>query len=462
MKEYVPAMPILRRHLPWFAAAILLLGLLAVLAVGSFWIKGFLQSDDFRHLVEEKTGAALQGDASYGPLSWQGSSVFSDQLKLAGDKASPVKGITANEIRAEVNWRAIWGGAWRVDEIKVGYLEGVFGLPGQADVSEPKLMTAPPQGLKSLLPRRFELGALNIAQARLGFGDVAGQGVISLRDSSLRVVPDGAGWLVTGARGTLSVPGFPELSVDGFRSRIQEEIFFLTAANFRLGETGKINASGEFGNGGKLLIDWQQIDIGRFLDEAWKSRLSGKISGDAAINWPSGAPSTHGVVGKFQLTDGLLQNLPLLDQIAAFTGAPQFRRMPLQQCAGNFTWSSGQLSLSNLVIESKGLMRVEGGCVISSDGKIQGLVRLGVTPQTLQWLPGSRERVFNTPKNGYLWTDVRIAGTVESPQEDLTTRLVNAAKNEVIQQGVNVLQSVPGPASEGARKALDILSPLIP
>lgn len=455
-------MPILRRHLPWLAGALLLLGLLAALAIGSFWVKGFLQSDDFRHLVEEKTGTALRGEAAYTPLSWQGASVFSDQLKLAGDKSSPVKGITANEIRAEVNWRAIWGGAWRVDEIKVGYLEGVFGQPEQGIAPEPALTAIAPSGLRGLLPRRFELGALNVTQARLGFGGVAGQGMISLRDASLRIVPDGVGWLVTGTRGLLSLPGFPEVNVDGFRSRIQEGIFFLTSANFRLGETGKINASGEFGKGGKLLLDWQQVDVGRFLDEAWKSRLSGRIAGDAAINWSSGDPSTRAVAGKFQLTDGLLQNLPLLDQIATFTGAPQFRRMPLQQFAGNFTWASGQLSLSNLVIESKGLMRMEGGCVISSDGKIQGLVRLGVTPQTLQWLPGSRERVFNTPKNGYLWTDVRIAGTIENPQEDLTARLVNAAKSEVIQQGINVLQSVPGPASEGAKKALDILSPLIP
>src|SRR5690606_18388541 len=105
---------------------------------------------------------------------------------------------------------------------------------------------------------------------------------------------------------------------------------------------------------------------------------------------------------------------------------------------------------TDLALESKGLMRVEGRCELAPDRALAGTLRVGVTPQTLQWLPGSRERVFTVAENGYLWTPVRLGGTWENPQEDLSARLAAAMKDEVIDQGRKVIDALPGPAREGA------------
>ncbi len=136
--------------------------------------------------------------------------------------------------------------------------------------------------------------------------------------------------------------------------------------------------------------------------------------------------------------------------------------MPLQEFSANYLWQAGNITLTNIVAESKGLLRVEGTCSIGADGAVAGTLRVGVTPQTLQWLPGSRERVFTLAQNGYLWTDVRLAGTTQSLQEDLSSRLANAMKDQVIQEGTRVLEVLPGPAKEGAKGVLDMLTPLIP
>ena len=446
----------------WISLGLVVVLVVVALVGMSVWIKGYLRSDAFRRLVAAKTGQALKVEATYSPFRWAGPSVFSDSLQGAGLDGGIVQNLQADQIRAEVNWRAIMDGSWKVDRIDVVNFVGTF-RPGSP--ATPVATTPPPpaaSGLMAWLPKRFELGQLNISTARLGFLDRTGKESASLDNSALRVRPDGSGWAIEGNGGSLRLGTLPVLSVTSFRSRLQGSVFFLTDSQLQLGESGKITASGEFASQSKMAVTWNQVNIEPFLDAAWKARLSGIVAGTANLEWPEAGLAAGKVSGTFHLSEGLVQNVQLLDQIASFTGAPQFRRMPLQEFSGNFTWQGGNLTLTNIVAESKGLLRVEGGCSIAADGAVAGTLRVGVTPQTLQWLPGSRERVFTTAQNGYLWTDVRLAGTTEKLSEDLSARLVNAMKNQVIDEGTKVLDVLPGPAKEGAKGVLDILTPLIP
>jgi hypothetical protein len=161
------------------------------------------------------------------------------------------------------------------------------------------------------------------------------------------------------------------------------------------------------------------------------------------------------------VTDGLALNMELLDRVATFTGAPQFRRMPLQEISGIFEWTKGTVQITNLVAESKGLLRLEGNCTIAAGGAVSGTLRVGVTPQTLQWLPGSRERVFTVVQGGYVWTDVEISGSLQDLRENLSSRLAAAMRDETIDRGTRAIQEFPNAAKDGARGVLDALVPLI-
>lgn len=451
-----------KKNLPWLWISLaLVVLLLAAGGIGvSVWVKRFLRSEDFRRLVAAKTGQALRAEAVYSPLRWQGSSVFADSLQAQGTPGSIVENFQADQIRAEVNWREAWNGAWRVERIDVVSFSGTF-RPGSPEEGA-KPGTPAVSGLAGFLPKRFELGQLHIAQARLGFRGADGQETMALQNTALLVRPDGVGWAIEGSGGSLTLPSLPVLDVTTFRSRIQGPVFFLTDAALRLGDNGKIKASGEFATDSRMRVEWTGVDVANFLDAAWKTRLIGLFSGTAELQWPEAGLSAGSITGTFLMADGLLQNLQVLDQIAKFTGAPQFRRMPLQDVSGDYRWSKGALDIANLVVESKGLMRIEGACGLAADDTLSGAVRVGVTPQTLQWLPGSRERVFTKAENGYLWTDVQIGGTLQNPREDLSARLATAMKDEVIQQGEKALDALPGPAREGARGVLDILKPLLP
>ena len=64
---------------------------------------------------------------------------------------------------------------------------------------------------------------------------------------------------------------------------------------------------------------------------------------------------------------------------------------------------------------------------------MDGTFQVGVTPGSLQWLPGSQGKVFTASRDGYLWTSMRLTGPVDSPTEDLTPRLVAAAQGAIIE-----------------------------
>lgn len=437
--------------------------LIVVVAVGaSVLISRFLRSEAFRKLMGAKTGEALYSEATYSPLSWSGSSMFVDSLQATGLEGSIVKNLRADQVRADVNWRAIFKGAWRVDQIQVVNFDATF-RPGSIvpKTGSHAAPSAPRSGIASWLPTRFEVGELDIGRAQIHFRSSSGVEIASLRDAALDVYPDGAGWAIDGTGGVLAVSTLPALRVVNFRSRTQGDVFFLTDAQFQLGEMGKISASGEFGDNSKLHVEWSQVDVAPFLQDPWRLHLSGVVAGTASIEWPESGIAAGKAVGNFRLTDGVAQNIEMLDQVAAFTGAPQFRRMPLQELSGNYEWTQKVLKLTNLVAESKGLLRLEGSCTIAEGGVLDGSLRVGVAPQTLQWLPGSRELVFTVAQNGYVWTDVKISGSMQNPQEDLSSRLAAAIRDEAIHQGKRFIEDIPNAAKDGAKGVLDALAPLI-
>ena len=120
----------------------------------------------------------------------------------------------------------------------------------------------------------------------------------------------------------------------------------------------------------------------------------------------------------------------------------------------DFHYENGTLKLTSFVAESKGLLRIEGAGQRNVNGNIEGSFQIGVTPQTLQWLPGSRERVFTVTRNGYLWTDILVGGTLENPTENLSARLSSAMGAAIIEQGTNLIKN-PAKAVEGAKGLLN-------
>jgi hypothetical protein len=91
---------------------------------------------------------------------------------------------------------------------------------------------------------------------------------------------------------------------------------------------------------------------------------------------------------------------------------------------------------------------------------IDGTFQVGVTPASLQWLPGSQERVFTQQRGGYVWTPMRVTGPARKPQEDLSPRLIAAAQRAVIEGVESTVRDTIKSGKDAAKGALDLLMPL--
>jgi hypothetical protein len=447
----------MRRRRSGLRVALIALAALAVLVVAvavgmSAWVSGYLRGGDFLRLVSEHTGAALRAEAGYAPLRWSGSNVYSDALRVQGRLDSPIAGLHASQVRAVIDWRAVLSGAWHVESVDVLDLKASLRTPAKGQPA-PSPPAAPPPAA-GILARTFSLGPIRAQRASVTHEDLRA----SLDDFVLTINPGSSSTEFSGRGGVFSLEGYPAVDMEEFRARLSKGVFYLTWAKGRLGEGGKIEASGQTGEGAELRIEWSGVDVRRLLPGAWERRLSGILSGEALVRTGPTPESS----GKFLLSEGLLEDVPLLEKIAAFTSSPQFRRMPLQEVSGQFASMDGGWDLTGLVLESKGLLRARGTLRIAADGAIDGRFRIGVGPQVLQWLPGSRERVFTVNETGYVWTDLRLGGTLDNPTEDLSQRLTAAAAGEVMDRGTRAITDPAGTVREGAKTLLDTLAPLLP
>jgi hypothetical protein len=145
--------------------------------------------------------------------------------------------------------------------------------------------------------------------------------------------------------------------------------------------------------------------------------------------------------GELQLSDGEIAGVPLLKRIARLAHSDRLRRILLTRGSLSVTEKAGVIAVSNLLLESKGLMRLEGAGRIFGD-RIDGALQLGVTMEILRLLPGAQARVFTSAHDGYYWTPLHLTGLVAHPEEDLTPRLVAAAAEELFRDPDKVLRGL--------------------
>jgi hypothetical protein len=192
----------MKPRLLWISGIVVVVAALVALVVGTQWFQSYLRGKEFLALISGLTGSTFRSTASFDPLRWTGASVYSEQATLEGNPGSAVQTLEARQIRAEMNWRAIFEGAWRIEEVNITRLQASLRAPEPAAQSAPQ--AAPSVPFLSWLPRRFELGRAKIADAEISFGDVR------MTDSSLVISPDGTGWQIIGSGGRLMSPHLPE------------------------------------------------------------------------------------------------------------------------------------------------------------------------------------------------------------------------------------------------------------
>jgi hypothetical protein len=426
----------------WLARAAVILLVLCLAGAAVFYasIRSYLHSDGFRRLLSEKAGAAAKVTGEFTPFRWEGLAVETETFQGTGKGI--ISDLRVDGLHTEIGLGGLRRGVWEIRDARMRRV--VISLdatqssdsPGPAAIKPDKDFPEPSAKSRGWLPREAELQGLELGQvdlhARLDQGSLIASGMRA------DVEPDGRRSFraeITGGDIRLPFESAPVLRLDRARLRHQDGAVFLTHLSAAAWKDGRIEASGEWdretrrfsAEGGLSGVKCEEV-----LSETWAKRLTGGLSTDFTADNHSGRPVAR---GRLVLHHGTLTALPVLDMLAAYADTRRFRVLALSEAHADWRWDKDLIELSNIVIASEGLARLEGRVTIRGR-KLDGTLRLGLLPGTLANIPGAETDVFIPGERGLLWAPLRLTGTLDKPREDLSDRLIAAA-------GLRMLEALP-------------------
>lgn len=463
---------------------LLVAGLLFVRSAVDRWLTG----GGFEDWVVAKAGEALRSEVALDGVEWEGrSSVYAESFRARGTQGAAFSALEVEGVRA-VNG-GVGEGAFRIPEVtvnrlKLGFGEGQEkaartegadasgGASGTGVAGSASRAAGPdlPEWIASRLPRRVEVGEIRVAAAnvevageatggvesgagaggRRGAGEKAVPGaVFALRSVRTVMRPDfeQGVWEIDGQGGRLELAGRPDLRLKQLGLRWQGEALFVRKCALGVFGNGHVDGRGEvdFAKGGlfDLDLDVSGIAVDEVIGREWRERLSGTIRGPVRITGKAGDLVHEGTL---HVDGAVVEKVPALARVGRYTRSKKFERLVLNEVRADFKRRGEVIEIRDLAAQSDGLLRVEGD--IDVRGKLlDGALRVGVAPGVLSWIPGAEQRVFTRPEKGFLWADVKLAGTVDEPREDLSGQLVAAA-------GAEILGDLPG---EAVNQVMEIL-----
>lgn len=445
--------------LAWLGVTVVVFLLLASWLVSAL-VRSYLKSESCRVMLAGQVGANFHARATIEPLTWSGSNVFSGKIMLESAAGQGWKQIEADGVQASLDWNAAWNGLWKVPSIDMEWVR--IDMRGNSenpkpDVAvvedEPAPLQRAPTWWSRWLPKKTEIGELVAQNFELNPPSAgAGAAITNLKLTARPAVDEGA-WLLRGEGGKLLLPNMNEaLRLTSATARLDANSLSLNDAVARWVGDSDVTGRGvlpfEKGKGWNFNGRISNLDLRHVLSADWKTRLSGIMESSYEVSLQPDA--TVLIKGSPHIKNGIVQGLPILDRVADFTHTERFRRVVLDEAAYVIERRGESTKITRIVMQSNGLIRLEGDLLIEGESLTGNLV-VGVSPETLRWMPGAQNHVFTDPHPGgtpgFFWTTVRLSGTVDSPKEDLSNRLLAAmgkallidASVELAGKGVEVI-----------------------
>lgn len=422
----------------WVIALVVII-LVMVLAIGVVHtlIRRHLHSEEFRAFLSSQVGRAIGVEGQFDPLRWDGLAVRSDGFH--GGEGRPLREIHIEGLQTEIGLGGFWRGVWEVQGFRIRRLELNLDArspePSEALAQQPPA-SSPPSSRKrrGFLPQEVELQGLEVGEVVLEAE--MKKGTARLRGMQMRAAP-GSGrqtFDVELTGGELTLPGgfLPPMRVRDARMRYQDGAVFINRAEARLWDEGRLELRGEWDPRHEIRAlqgELSGVRCEEVVSEDWAKRVSGVLSTQFEVTWPGGEPDAS---GQMVLRNGVITALPILEVLEAYADTRRFRVLTLSDARADWRWREGQWSLSNLVIASEGLLRLEGELRVVGE-RLDGNFRLGLAPGTLASIPGAEEHVFLAGERGLRWAPVRVTGTLSEPRHDLAERLIAAAGRRLLE-----------------------------
>lgn len=225
-----------------------------------------------------------------------------------------------------------------------------------------------------------------------------------------------------------------EMRVDHIHLLITRELFTLYNMDLAASVDGRVHVEGKAGtqpNDRKVDFRFttQRVPIDNLIPSDWREHLAGLAT--STIHWTGENTKLEHSAGEaeFTIETARIHDLRFLEKIATLANDKSLREILLDICQFDSQWNYPTIEFNHCVMEEKGKFRAEGEVAVNREGSLRGTIELGVAPALLAFLtaPVVKE-VFPREKDGYVWTTVHLAGTLEQPQLDLNDRVMDAIK----------------------------------
>ena len=449
----------LKKPRPLFIRIILWgLPALLILFIGGFfylrsWLGSYLQSEPFRQWLGRLTSRQLDARCEYEPFHFSGLTVNAEAFKALGAQKALFSKLELDKIRTGINLSGLWRRTLEVDEVDVEHFQISLGHTASPPVPEGDIgtdpdpaKTPPTQSNFVWLKPILDLRRVIVHQADVLWGENTPQ-TGSMTGAEVTVTPDGDAWNVLVQGGTVSQKGGPDLKLDHVKMHYQNPIVDLSEGLLVFPPGGNIGLSGEVNT--QKSIDVQvkvnSIPLKPFLPPDLQSKLQGVVFADVKVSGAMPVENLPDVAGTGHLenadVEGIAENIPFVNLIEKLTHSQRFNRIKLNTASADFAYAGEKVTVTNLFVESKGLVCIQGGFVVSNS-RINGNFQVGIPHDFLILFPILETQVFTRSQYGYQWAPVHVSGPLSSPQEDLLHRIEMAVPNAVL-GAVKDLEKVP-------------------
>jgi hypothetical protein len=381
----------------------------------------YVEGSRFHQALEQETASGLHFPSSeFAPIRRAEALTAQSERLSAREGRKAITRLDARGITGRFNPLGLFLRRWQIDDLHID--RGEIGL----HVYEP---TPEPQPSRPwyffFLPDHVYLKHVWSDDVDLTWPIRGERGRIS--HTRLVITPRGRDFEYRASGGRIRNPFAPEMAVRQIHLLVTKKLFALYNLELQSGN-GSVHAQGTTAISGEKYADfnfnWNDVPIRDWLPKSWSGNFAGAATGD--LHWTGNdyklAAAT--MTGECRVHGGRVSDLKLFDTIAAVTKHSDLTRLDLNECRSKFRWREADCEFKEIFIEQTGKFRIEG-TVSFSDRSLDGTLEIGLSRNYLDWLPHPEE-VFSREAGGYLWTTVHLSGTLDSPRQDLSPRLVKA------------------------------------
>lgn len=441
--------------------AYLLLGLVALLAVGLLAINLYVQSHATQTWIEEEIGARLGARIKIQRISltpWWG-------LKLKGitipqeDPEDPGAFLRAEAFRLRVNWSALFTGQLVIKEValirpRVTWMQNANGkwrlpetLPGEpverersaaqplppAATSSPPVAPAP--GQSSLPPERArftpEVRRVRLTNGTFRFLDERRKPVATFDGVRFRSDFRNA----TALNGHAMVERISlrdRFFLEDLRSRLSYDPTQLDLTEIAAEAAGG-NITGRFtmrqaetGSPFHVLVNFSGLDANRVLSDARgpSGMVQGKLEGRLEAQGQTSDPNALQGAGEIYLREGQVHRYSLLVALGQLLQIEELTQLQLEDAHVKYHIDPGVVTIDELLLTSPNI-RLSARGTVSFGGQLDLDARLAINEQI-------RSRLFRAVRDNFQPTEMpdytgvafQVSGSLDRPRTNLVDRVV--------------------------------------